>query len=102
MADNNKQNGLPPDWVQDCNRVMTNWQNGNKEAWIKSKSITFDPIAQANLPKDVKAKMEADRYTAEVGNKERISKIEKILNDYRRQEDFSDYRLSAYIAKHLK
>ena len=67
---------------------------------LQTKSITFDYEAQANLPESVKAKMEADRYNAQVGNKERISKIEKILSDYRKQEDFSDYRLAAYIAKH--
>ena len=76
----------------------------NPQDWgkipLQTKSITFDYEAQANLPNHIKAKMEADRYNAEVGNKARISKIEKILSDYRKQEDFSDYRLAAYIAKH--
>lgn len=102
MADNNKQNGMAPDWVHDCQRIMKSWENGNKEAWIKSKSITFDPISQDNLPTDVKAKMEADRFSSQIGNADIISKIEKILNNYRRNEDFSDYRLSAYIAKSLR
>lgn len=102
MADNNKENGMAPDWVQDCQRIMKNWEDGNKEAWIKSKSITFDPIAKHKLPIDVKAKMEADRFSSQIGNTEIIKKIEKILNNYRRLEDFSDYRLSAYIAKSLR
>lgn len=65
MADNNKENGLPPDWVLDAQRVNTNWFEGdNKEAWLGSKSITFDFDAQQNLPQHIKDKMKADRDNA--------------------------------------
>ena len=68
MADKNKENGLAPNWVQDCQRIMKNWEEGNKESFLKhpslTKSITFDPIAQSNLPQEIKDKMKADREKA--------------------------------------
>lgn len=101
MADNNK-NGLPPAWVQDAEHFAEHFKETNIEAWKnRQSSITFDYEAQANLPEHIKAKMEADRFSAQIGSAERIAKIEKILNNYRRQKDFSDYRLSAYIVKNL-
>lgn len=99
MSDNNNKNGELPDWVKDAQSFEEKFQENNKEAWFGHKSITFDYEAQLNLPNHVKSKMIADRFSAKIENKGRISKIEKILNDYRRQEDFSDYRLAAYIVK---
>lgn len=101
MADNNNKNGLPPAWVQDAEAFAEHFKKPQDLSGWKTKSITFDPLAQNQLPKHIKAKMEADRFSSQIGNAERIAKIEKILNNYRSQEDFSDYRLSAYIAKHI-
>ena len=100
MADNNNENGMPPAWAQDAEHFAKHFKETNIESWKNTpSSITFDYEAQANLPDHIKAKMEADRFNAETGNKSRISKIEKILSNYRKQEDFSDYRLAAYIVK---
>ncbi len=101
MADNNNKNGSLPAWVEDCEAFAEHFKKPQDLSGWKTKSITFDPLAQNQLPEHIKAKMQGDRHNSEIGNAERISKIEKILNNYRRQEDFSDRRLAAYISKNL-